>query len=43
MKSAKPEHILRFFGVLKNKNWKKREKEHRQLRKEFEERLKQSI
>ena len=34
------ESIMKFFGVLKNINWKEREKRMRDFRKEFNERFK---
>jgi len=32
----KESNIMNFFGILKDKDWDKREKEMRSLRKEFE-------
>ena len=35
----KKNDLIRFFGVLRNKDWKEKEKHMNSLREEFEERL----
>lgn len=39
-KKSEGQNVLRFFGVLKDANWEKKERVHKELRDEFEERLK---
>ena len=38
-KKSEGQNALRFFGVLKDANWKKKERAHKELRDEFEGRL----
>ena len=39
-KKSEGQNVLRFFGVLKDADWGKKERAHKELRDEFEERLK---